>query len=132
MMASHPRPTSPHLQVYRRQLTSVTSILHRFTGLYLSLGVVALVLWLAAAAYGPAEFDLAQQALGSIAGRILLFLWTGAFFYHLLNGLRHLAWDAGWGYELATAYRSGWSALIGAALLTVAAWALGYWARGAF
>ncbi len=131
-MASHPRPTSPHLQVYRPQLTSITSILHRLTGVYLSLGVVALVFWLVAAATGPAEFDQAQLYVGSIPGRTLLFLWTGAFFYHLLNGLRHLAWDIGWGFELATAYRTGWAVMIGAALLTVAAWILGYWARGAF
>jgi succinate dehydrogenase / fumarate reductase cytochrome b subunit len=131
-MASHPRPTSPHLQVYRPQLTSITSILHRLTGIFLSLGIVALVLWLVAAAYGSAEFALAQQLLGSILGRVLLFLWTGAFFYHLLNGLRHLAWDAGWGFELATAYRTGWAVLIGATILTVTAWVLGYWARGAF
>ena len=131
-MASHPRPTSPHLQVYRPQLTSITSILHRLTGIYLSLGVVALVFWLVAAATGPAEFDQAQLYVGSIPGRTLLFLWTGAFFYHLLNGLRHLAWDIGWGFELATAYRTGWAVLIGAALLTVASWVLGYWARGAF
>lgn len=131
-MASHPRPTSPHLQVYRPQLTSITSILHRLTGVFLSLGVVALVFWLVATAYGQQEFELAQQIAASIPGRTLLFLWTGAFFYHLLNGLRHLAWDIGWGFELATAYRTGWAAMIGAALLTVAAWVLGYWARGAF
>jgi succinate dehydrogenase / fumarate reductase cytochrome b subunit len=131
-MASHPRPISPHLQVYRPQLTSFMSILHRITGVYLSLGVVPLVGWLMAAAAGPAWFDCAQGIAGSIIGRILLFLWTGAFFYHLLNGLRHLAWDAGWGFELPTAYRTGWAAMILAAILTVLAWGLGYWARGAF
>lgn len=131
-MASHPRPTSPHLQVYRPQLTSVLSILHRLTGLFLSLGVVALVLWLVAAAYGPAEFDLAQMIVGSIIGRTLLFLWTGAFFYHLLNGIRHLVWDSGWGFDLANVYRSGWAVVIGAAILTVTAWVAGYWSRGAF
>jgi succinate dehydrogenase / fumarate reductase cytochrome b subunit len=131
-MASHPRPLSPHLQVYRPQLTSIMSILHRLTGIFLSLGVVALVGWLIAAAGGPAWFACAQQAAGSIIGRTLLFLWTAAFFYHLVNGLRHLAWDVGWGFELATAYRTGWLAMILTAILTVAAWALGYWARGAF
>ena len=87
---------------------------------------------LIAAAGGPAWFDCAQQVAGSIVGRTLLFLWTGAFFYHLVNGVRHLAWDAGWGFELATAYRTGWAALILSAILTIAAWLLGYWARGAF
>ena len=131
-MASHPRPISPHLQVYSPQLTSIMSILHRLTGIFLALGVVALVGWLVAAAGGPAWFECAQAVAGSIVGRSLLFLWTGAFFYHLLNGVRHLAWDAGWGFELPTAYRSGWTVVVLAAILTVVAWVLGYWARGAF
>ncbi|HWA50999.1 MAG TPA: succinate dehydrogenase, cytochrome b556 subunit [Dongiaceae bacterium] len=131
-MASHSRPISPHLQVYRPQLTSITSILHRITGIFLAFGVVPFVGWLVAAAAGPAWFDCAQQVAGSIIGRTLLFLWTGAFFYHLLNGLRHLAWDAGWGFELPTAYRTGWAVFIVSGVLTVVAWGLGYWARGAF
>ncbi len=131
-MASHPRPTSPHLQIYRPQLTSVTSLLHRLTGIFLAIGVLPLIYWLVAAAIGPQAFDRAQVLAGSIIGRTMLFLWTGAFFYHLLNGFRHLAWDAGWGFELTTTYRSGWAVLIGAAILTLAAWFLGYWARGAF
>jgi succinate dehydrogenase / fumarate reductase cytochrome b subunit len=129
-MASHPRPISPHLQVYRWQLTSITSILHRATGVFLSLGILVLIYWLIAAAASAEAFDQAQFLAGSIIGRTLLFLWTGAFFYHLLNGIRHLAWDAGWGYELPTAYRSGWTVLIATIVLTIAAWALGYWARG--
>ena len=131
-MASHPRPLSPHLQVYRWQLTSVLSILHRASGVFLALGVVPLVGWLVAAAAGPAWFDCAQQIAGSIIGRTLLFVWTGAFFYHLLNGLRHLAWDAGWGFELSTTYRTGWAVLVVSTVLTIVAWGLGYWARGAF
>lgn len=131
-MASHPRPISPHLQVYRPQLTSIMSILHRLSGVFLSFGVVPLVGWLVAAAAGPAWFECAQQVAGSIIGRSLLFVWTGAFFYHLLNGLRHLAWDAGWGFELPTAYRTGWAVFIVSGVLTVVAWGLGYWARGAF
>ena len=131
-MASHPRPISPHLQIYRRQLTSVLSILHRLTGIFLALGVVPLVGWLVAAAAGPAWFDGAQQVAGSIIGRTLLFLWTAAFFYHLLNGLRHLAWDAGWGFELSTTYRTGWTVFFASGVLTIVAWGLGYWARGAF
>jgi len=129
-MASHPRPTAPHLQIYRPQITSILSILHRITGVWLAIGVVALVYWLIAAASGAEAFDRAQGLAGSIIGRALLFLWTGAFFYHLLNGIRHLAWDAGWGFELPTTYRTGWAVLVGAAVLTLAAWTLGYWARG--
>jgi succinate dehydrogenase / fumarate reductase cytochrome b subunit len=129
-MASHPRPTSPHLQIYRPQLTSITSILHRLTGIFLSLGILALIYWLVAAASSAEAFDQAQDLAASIIGRTLLLLWTGAFFYHLLNGIRHLAWDAGWGFELTATYRSGWAVLIATVILTLAAWALGYWARG--
>lgn len=129
-MASHPRPTSPHLQIYRPQITTVLSILHRITGVFLAVGVVALIGWLIAAAMGPEAFDCAQAIAGSVIGRLALFLWTGAFFYHLLNGVRHLCWDAGWGFELSTTYRSGWAVLIVALVLTLGSWALGYWSRG--
>jgi succinate dehydrogenase / fumarate reductase, cytochrome b subunit len=117
-------------QAYRLQLTSFTSFLHRVTGVFLAIGILALVYWLAAAAASASAFDQAQAIAGSIIGRTALFLWTGAFFYHLLNGIRHLAWDAGWGFELPTAYRSGWTVMVLTVVLTLAAWALGYWARG--
>jgi succinate dehydrogenase / fumarate reductase cytochrome b subunit len=131
-MAGHPRPLSPHLQIYRRQLTSVTSILHRFTGIGLAVGLLYLVCWLTAAASGLEAFDQLQNFNGSIIGRLLLLGWTVAFFYHLLNGLRHLAWDAGWGFELPTAYKSGYAVFIGTAVLTIAAWLIGYYQMGAF
>jgi succinate dehydrogenase / fumarate reductase cytochrome b subunit len=134
IMASHPRPIAPFMLglAYRVQLTSFTSFLHRVTGVFLSLGILALIYWLVAAASGAEAFDQAQRVAASVTGRIVLFLWTGAFFYHLLNGIRHLAWDAIWGYELATAYRTGWTVLAGTVVLTLAAWVLAYWARGAF
>ena len=131
-MAGHPRPLSPHLQIYRRQLTSVTSILHRFTGIGLAVGLLYLVCWLTAAASGLEAFDQLQSFNGSIIGRLLLLGWTVDFFYHLLNGLRHLAWDAGWGFELPTAYKSGYAVFIGTAVLTIAAWLIGYYQMGAF
>jgi succinate dehydrogenase / fumarate reductase cytochrome b subunit len=131
-MAGHPRPLSPHLQIYRRQLTSVTSILHRFTGIGLAVGLLYLVCWLTAAASGLEAFDQLQSFNGSIIGRLLLLGWTVAFFYHLLNGIRHLAWDAGWGFELPTAYKSGYAVLIGTVVLTIVAWVIGYYQMGAF
>jgi succinate dehydrogenase / fumarate reductase cytochrome b subunit len=131
-MAGHPRPLSPHLQIYRRQLTSVLSILHRFTGIGLAVGLLYLVCWLVAAASGLEAFDKLQTFNGTIIGRLLLFGWSVAFFYHLLNGIRHLAWDAGWGFELPTAYKSGYAVLVGTAVLTLAAWAIGYYRMGAF
>jgi succinate dehydrogenase / fumarate reductase cytochrome b subunit len=131
-MAGHPRPLAPHLTIYRRQLTSVLSILHRLTGLVLVTGLLYLVCWLVAAARGAAAFDDLQSFNGSIIGRLLLFGWSIAFFYHLLNGIRHLAWDAGWGFDLPTAYRSGWSVVAGTAVLTLLAWIVGYYQMGAF
>jgi len=131
-MAGHPRPLSPHLQVYRPQLTSFTSIMHRLTGIGLAVGLLYLVCWLVAAASGLEAFDRLQSFNGSIVGKLLLLGWTIAFFYHLLNGLRHLAWDAGWGFELPAAYRTGYAVLIGTAVLTILAWVIGYYRMGAF
>jgi succinate dehydrogenase / fumarate reductase cytochrome b subunit len=128
----HPRPLSPHLQIYKPQLTAITSILHRFTGIGLSAGILYLLCWLLAVAQGPEAFDRLQDFNGSIIGRILLFGWSVAFFYHLLNGIRHLAWDAGFGFELPTAYKSGYAVLIGTVVLTIAAWVVGYFQMGAF
>lgn len=117
------RPLSPHLQIYRWQLTSVLSILHRATGVFLSLGAVGLVWWLFAAALGDAYFAPVAAFLASIVGRLLLFAWTAALFYHLANGIRHLLWDAGFGFDLKTAYATGWTVVAAAAVLTVLAWA---------
>jgi succinate dehydrogenase / fumarate reductase cytochrome b subunit len=130
MMPSPARPLSPHLQVYRWQLTSVLSILHRVTGIALAAGTLLLVYWLAAAAAGPDAFATAQLFVGSIVGRLLLFGWTVALFYHLCNGIRHLFWDAGRGFELKTVYASGWTVVIASALLSILAWIAGYATMG--
>lgn len=129
-MASSQRPLSPHLQIYRWQLTSVLSILHRFSGLALAAGTLVLVWWLVAAAAGPAPFAEAQAFLGSWIGRLLLFGWTVALFYHLANGIRHLAWDTGWGLDLPTVYATGWAVLGATFVLTLLAWVLGYGVLG--
>ena len=125
-MSANERPLSPHLQIYRPQLTSVMSAFHRITGLVLGTGTLALVYWLVAAASGQRAFKTAQALAGSVPGRILLFLWTACLVYHLLNGIRHLFWDAGRGLELKQAYASGWLVAIATALVTVAIWIAGY------
>lgn len=125
-MATENRPLSPHLQVYRPQLTSVLSILHRGTGIALAAGTLMLVWWLIAAATGPTAFNDVQGFIGSFVGRLLLFGWTFALFYHLCNGIRHLVWDTGHGFELPTAYASGWLVVIAAGILTVICWIAGY------
>lgn len=129
-MTANERPLSPHLQVYRPQLTSVMSIMHRLTGLMLGLGSIALVGWLMAAAGGGRYFKCAQLVAGSIPGRILLFVWTLCLVYHLLNGIRHLVWDTGAGLELPQVYRSGWFVVAATFVLTIAIWIAAYGVAG--
>jgi succinate dehydrogenase / fumarate reductase cytochrome b subunit len=124
-MRSVDRPLSPHLQIYRWQLTSVLSILHRAAGVALGLGAILLVWWLVAAASGPGPYAAVQGFLGSWLGLLLLFGWTLSLFYHLCNGIRHLAWDTGIGFDLQTTYRTGWAVVAATAVLTVIAWIAG-------
>jgi succinate dehydrogenase / fumarate reductase, cytochrome b subunit len=124
-MTQAERPLSPHLQVYRWQLTSVLSILHRATGIALSLGTILLVLWLVGAAAGPDLYAGVQGFLRSWIGLVLLFGWTASLFYHLCNGIRHLWWDTGHGLELPSVYAGGWTVLGTSAVLTALAWAFG-------
>ena len=124
-MAIDKRPLSPHLQIYRWQLTSVLSILHRATGIALTVGTLLLVWWLVAAANGPDSFESVQWFLGSWLGLLLLFGWSVALFYHLCNGIRHLWWDTGRGLDLRSVYASGWAVLAGTAILTILAWVVG-------
>jgi succinate dehydrogenase / fumarate reductase cytochrome b subunit len=116
--------------VYRPQLTSLLSITHRMTGVALTFGSLLLVYWLLAAASGEAAYATAQELIGSFLGRLLLFGWSLALFYHLCNGIRHLFWDAGCGLELPVLYRSGWAVLAATAALTLIAWIAGYMAMG--
>jgi succinate dehydrogenase / fumarate reductase, cytochrome b subunit len=125
-MASVERPLSPHLQVYRPQWTTVLSISHRATGIALSVGGIALVWWLAAAAGSPEYYESFAGIAGSIIGRLALFIWTFCLFYHLGNGIRHLMWDAGKWLELEQARKSGYHVVISAAVLTVVSWIAAY------
>jgi succinate dehydrogenase / fumarate reductase cytochrome b subunit len=111
--------------VYRWSLTMAMSILHRATGIALSVGSVLLVFWLAALAAGPDAFATAQAVVGSPIGLLLLFGWSVALFYHLCNGIRQLFWDIGMGCEKSQARRSGGLTLVGTGLLTILAWGLG-------
>ncbi|MBM3548438.1 MAG: succinate dehydrogenase, cytochrome b556 subunit [Alphaproteobacteria bacterium] len=124
-MASAQRPLSPHLQVYRWQITMAMSIAHRATGIALSGGAVALVFWLLALANGPDAFEVAQAIAGSWLGYLCLFGWTFCLFYHLANGIRHLVWDMGYGFEIKQFYASGWLTVVVALGLTVLAWIAG-------
>ena len=125
-MAQVERPLSPHIQVYKPQLTSVLSILHRATGVALGAGAPLLAWWLLAAAHGPGQFATAQAFMASWLGRLLLFGFTFSLFYHLCNGIRHLFWDAGRGFELKTVYASGWLVVAASLGLTAASWIAGH------
>jgi len=119
------RPLSPHLQIYKPQITSGVSIFHRITGVILAAGLVVLVYWLGAAAYGPGAYGRAQVFLGSWFGYLILFGFTVALFYHICNGIRHLFWDIGWGFEKDQVKAGGIAVLVGTAVLTAISWILG-------
>lgn len=116
------RPLSPHLGVYRWQISNTLSILHRLTGVGLSFGAVALVGWLLALASGQAAHAQFRWAFSTVPGQLFLIGWTFCFFYHLCNGLRHLAWDAGYGFDKAVARKTGIAVVAAASLLTTAFW----------
>ena len=117
------RPLSPHLQVYDMlQMSSALSISGRITGVIWAVGVVFMVWWLVAAATGPDAFATAQWFLSSWLGLLVLFGMTGAAWYHTLNGVRHLAWDAGYGYDIPTTYRTGKLVLVGTVVMTLLTW----------
>jgi succinate dehydrogenase / fumarate reductase cytochrome b subunit len=118
------RPLSPHLQIYRWQMGNTLSILHRATGAALSLGVVALAYWLLSLAGGAAAYREAAQVFANPLVMLAMIGWTFAFFYHFLNGIRHLFWDVGVGFERAQSRTSGWAVVIGALVLGLCVCAL--------
>ena len=124
-MSKTQRPLSPHLQVYKPQLTSMMSITHRLTGLFLSLGLVIFVYWLFRLADSPAVANDMINFAQTTSGCVIFYVWVFAFAYHLCNGIRHLFWDAGKGYSIPAVYRSGYMVIFGAALLTAVVFVLG-------
>ena len=119
------RPLSPHLQIYRIQLTSLLSILHRLTGMILYGGAILCALWFLTLAEGPHAYEVMQAFLLHPLGLIMLLGLSFSFFYHLCNGMRHLLWDVGVGYDLPDVYKSGWMVVIFSFALTGFAWGLG-------
>ena len=125
--APQSRPLSPHLQIYKPQLTSILSIMHRLTGVALTCGAFFLVYWLYHVAEGEMHYLELQQVMISPLGRVFLISWSFALFYHLLNGIRHLLWDAGYGLELRDAYASGYVVIVFSVVLTVLFWGVMVW-----
>jgi succinate dehydrogenase / fumarate reductase, cytochrome b subunit len=118
------RPLSPHLGIYRWQIGNSLSILHRLTGVALAFGLLALAYWLISVASGEQSYRTAERAFASPAGLVFLAGWTFAFMYHFLNGMRHLFWDIGLGFERRQRHASGWFAVLGALVLTACVWTL--------
>ena len=121
------RPLSPHLQVYTPQLTSILSIMNRVTGIAVSVGTLMMVWWLVAASRGPDSYATVSGFMRSPVGLFVLFGWTAALFWHFFGGIRHLTWDAGYGYDLPQTHASGWTAVIATVASTVLVWAAALW-----
>lgn len=118
------RPLSPHLQVYKWQVQMVTSILHRATGMALAVGMLAMVWGLLALAAGPERWDAFAACVGSPLGQVVLFGFAWSLAFHLINGIRHLVQDAGYGYAIPDFVRSSWISVIGSVALVVVVWGI--------
>jgi succinate dehydrogenase / fumarate reductase cytochrome b subunit len=129
-MAHAERPLSPHLGIYRWQLTMVLSIVHRATGVALAVGTIVVIALLLALAAGPEAYAQVRGLCGSWPGLLLLLGWTWALCFHLFNGIRHLAWDAGWGFEIPHAYLTGWTVVALSIVATGLIWACVFAQRG--
>lgn len=129
-MAENNRPLSPHLQIYRWELHMLMSILHRATGAALGVGTIFLTWWLMALASGPSAYETFTTVASSLVGQIILFGFSYGLFYHLLNGMRHLYWDAGQGFEPATVRLTGQLIMAISLVATVGTWLAAYYLLG--
>ena len=117
------KPLSPHLSIYKPQISTTLSILHRITGAALFVGALLLVWWVVDQTYSTFRPVCAWwDVFYTVYGKVMLVGWSFAWFYHMLNGVRHLFWDAGYGFSLPVMARSGWAVVIGSLLLTAASW----------
>ena len=123
-MTNSGRPLSPHLSVFRWPITMALSILHRVTGVAMSVGLVVYAIWLMAAAGSPGLYGWLNGVFGSLVGQLLLIGWSFAFFLHLANGVRHLVWDTGRGIDRASANSSGWLIVVATVVVTGLFWVL--------
>ena len=121
-MAARQRPLSPHLQVYKPQITTTLSIIHRATGVVLAIGALLVATWLLSVASDAECFAWSQQLLASWFGKLALFVFSASMIYHLLNGIRHLLWDIGWGMENVAVQKTGYLVIALAVILTGLLW----------
>lgn len=125
-MSNTTRPVSPHLSIYRPQITSVLSIAHRITGVFLYLGLVPLITFLVTVAYFPEHYTKLYECFSSVLGMVFLFCWTLAFYYHLFNGIRHLYWDMGKGFDIPTVTKTGWFAIVFSIISSIVTWVMAF------
>lgn len=116
------RPISPHLSIYKPQITSMLSITHRMTGIALFVGALLFCWWIVANIYGCGK--CLNPLIMSTPGKVFIFLWSVALYYHLLNGIRHLFWDMGKGYSIPIVNKSGIAVLLGVTALTILTWVI--------
>jgi succinate dehydrogenase / fumarate reductase cytochrome b subunit len=121
-MTNSGRPLSPHLSIYRWPITMVLSIVHRMTGVAMSLGLIVFAAWLMRVAAGPEAYLGFTTAMSGLIGKLLLIGWSFAFFFHVANGVRHLVWDTGRGFEKQQANRSAWFVVLFAVGATAVFW----------
>jgi len=131
-MAPRQRPLSPHLTIYRWPVSMATSITHRVTGVGLSVGTLFLAWWLIAAASGPEAYQTFSHLAANPIGQLVLFGFVWALAFHLLNGIRHLAWDMGYGFDLPTANATGWLVIVLSVVLAAAAFVAVHLGHGGF
>ncbi len=122
-----PRPLSPHLQIYRPQITSVLSILHRATGMALAFGGFLLTLWLMAIAFYSPVWDVFFNVMNSMVGRIILMGLSWCLAFHFYAGIRHLRWDSVKGMDLPSVYRSGYLVIALSTITTLVIWIYGFY-----
>jgi succinate dehydrogenase / fumarate reductase cytochrome b subunit len=129
---AHERPLSPHLTIYRWQITMIASIVHRLTGMALSVGALALAWWLVAISRGPEAYETFTMVAASPLGLLVLFGFGWALTFHLLNGVRHLAWDLGYGFNKVTATQTGTLVFVLSFLIAAAVFACAWSGHGGY
>ncbi len=127
IMVKHSRPLSPHLEIYRPQITMVMSILHRITGVALYFGFALITIWLVAAATSNVALQIINGIFAHWLGQLILFGFTWGLFHHMFGGIRHFVWDMGAGFSRKARFGMAWFSLFAALILTLLVWAFILW-----
>ena len=121
-MSDSKNPLSPHLQIYRWHISSLLSITHRICGVINLLALILIFFWLLVLSFGESNYELFLLVTNSFFGKFILIGFTWSMSFHILSGIRHLAWDLGYGYEITTANISGLIVIFSSLVLTIIFW----------